>query len=275
MQLQCRDKTLDLSQPRIMGIVNVTPDSFSDGGNWLDPQRAIDHAHALIEAGAALIDIGGESTRPGSGPVSPDEEADRVVPVVEALRSSSAIISVDTRQPQVMAAALAAGADLINDIQALSADGAAELVARYQAGACLMHMQGEPRSMQVNPHYHDVVQDVIDYLSDRLASVCAQGLARDCVLLDPGIGFGKTVQQNLALLHRLPELVALNIPVLVGVSRKSMLGSLTGRAVHEREFAGIAAHLHALNSGARVFRVHHVAAMRDAICIWQAIEEAV
>ena len=190
MQLQCRDKTLDLSQPRIMGIVNVTPDSFSDGGNWLDPQRAIDHAHALIEAGAALIDIGGESTRPGSGPVSPDEEADRVVPVVEALRSSSAIISVDTRQPQVMAAALAAGADLINDIQALSADGAAELVARYQAGACLMHMQGEPRSMQVNPHYHDVVQDVIDYLSDRLASVCAQGLARDCVLLDPGIGFG-------------------------------------------------------------------------------------
>ncbi len=273
MLLQCRDKKLDLSQPRIMGIVNVTPDSFSDGGHWTDPRRAIDHALALVADGATLIDIGGESTRPGARPVSPAEEIDRVVPVVESLRGCDAILSVDTRHPAVMEAALAAGADMINDIQALAAPGAAELVARYQAGACLMHMQGAPETMQSAPRYQNVLSEVVAFLTERVAEVGTAGVRQAGLLIDPGFGFGKTVEQNLVLLRHLSVLVDTGVPVLVGMSRKSMLGRLTGREVGEREFAGIAAHLHALSSGARVFRVHHVAAMRDAICVWQAIEE--
>ncbi len=272
MLLQCRNKSLDLSRPQIMGIVNCTPDSFSDGGQWLDPERALLHAQALIQDGASMLDIGGESTRPGADPVGVDEEIRRVVPVIEGLRDSSVIVSIDTRHTEVMQAALEAGADLVNDIQALSATGAARLVAQYGAGACLMHMQGQPSTMQREPDYCHVLQDVRTYLSERVKTVCAAGINKNQLLVDPGIGFGKNLQHNLMLLKHLSEIVGDGIPLLIGVSRKSMLGALTGREVLQREYAGIAAQLFALQAGASVFRVHNVAAMRDALTVWQSIE---
>jgi len=256
-----------------MGIVNVTPDSFSDGGRLGDAQAAIWHALKLQEAGADILDVGGESTRPGAAPVPVDEEMRRVLPVIEALAARGCMVSVDTMKPEVMRAALDAGAAMVNDVMALRAPGALETVAASDAAVCLMHMQGEPQRMQQAPSYVDVVEAVRRFLQDRVAACEAAGIGRERLVVDPGFGFGKTLEHNLALLSRLDRLAELGLPVLAGLSRKSMLGALTGRSVEEREFAGVAAHLIAVARGARLVRVHNVAAMRDALAIWNAVEE--
>ncbi|WP_324778516.1 dihydropteroate synthase [Thiobacillus sedimenti] len=264
---------LSLSRPRIMGIVNVTPDSFSDGGRLPDAQAAIVHALKLREAGADILDVGGESTRAGSAAVSVAEEMRRVLPVVEALAREHCLVSVDTRKPEVMRAAFAAGAAMVNDVAALRARDALDAVAASGVAVCLMHMQGEPQHMQEAPHYVDVVAEVRDFLQERVDACLAAGIARERLVIDPGFGFGKTLQHNLALLRRFEQLAAIGLPVLAGLSRKSMLGMLTGRDVDEREFAGVAAHLIAVAKGARLLRVHNVAAMRDALAVWNAVEE--
>lgn len=257
-----------------MGIVNVTPDSFSERGGFVSTQAAIDYALKLRDAGADILDIGGESTRPGARPVPADEEIGRAMPVVEVLAREGCCVSIDTRKPEVMQAALAAGAAMVNDVTALRAEGALETVAASDAAVCLMHMLGEPQTMQQAPAYQDVVREVGAFLQARVAACEAAGMSRERLVIDPGFGFGKTVAHNLALLRRLDRLVALGVPVLAGLSRKSMLGALTGRAVDEREYAGIAAHLAAVARGAQLLRVHDVAAMRDALAIWNAVEEA-
>lgn len=257
-----------------MGIVNVTPDSFSERGGFASTQAAIGHALKLRDAGADILDVGGESTRPGATTVSADEEIGRAVPVVEALARDGCCVSIDTRKPEVMQAALAAGAAMVNDVTALRAEGALETVAASDAAVCLMHMLGEPQTMQQAPAYEDVVREVGTFLQARVAACEAAGMSRERLVIDPGFGFGKTVAHNLALLRRLDRLVALGVPVLAGLSRKSMLGALTGRVVSEREYAGIAAHLAAVARGAQLLRVHDVAAMRDALAIWNAVEEA-
>ncbi|MBS0309742.1 MAG: dihydropteroate synthase [Proteobacteria bacterium] len=262
-----------LSRPRIVGVVNVTPDSFSDGGQLHDTQAAIAHALKLSEQGADILDVGGESTRPGATMVPVDEEIGRVVPVIEALAREGCLVSVDTRKPEVMRAALAAGAGMVNDVAALRAPGAMEAVAASGAAVCLMHMQGDPQSMQQSPRYADVVDEVKQFLRARVQVCEAAGIARERLVIDPGFGFGKTLQHNLALLKHLGELAELDVPILAGLSRKSMLGTLTGRVVDEREFAGVAAHLMAVAQGARLLRVHNVMAMRDALAIWNAVEE--
>ncbi len=274
MNLHCRDKILDLCVPRIMGIVNVTPDSFSDGGNLPDARAAIAHALRLLDEGAEVIDIGGESTRPGAQPVSVDEELSRVVPVIEALRGCSAVLSVDTRHLGVMRAAIEAGADMINDVEALAAPGALELAANTGVAVCLMHMQGQPDSMQQHPVYGDVVDEVEQFLRSKVALAEQAGIASESIVIDPGFGFGKSLTHNLQLLRHLGRLKLIGKPLLAGMSRKSMLGQVTGRPVAEREYAGLAAHLYALRQGASLFRVHDVAAMRDAILVWQAIGES-
>ena len=256
-----------------MGIVNVTPDSFSDGGRLANAQAAVAHALKLREAGADILDVGGESTRPGAAPVTAEVEIGRVLPVIEALAAQGCIVSVDTMKPEVMRAALAAGAVMVNDVTALQGPGALAAVAASGAAACLMHMRGEPRTMQQAPTYGDVVDEVAAFLAGRIAACEAAGIARERLVIDPGFGFGKTLEHNLALLKRLDRLVALGVPVLAGMSRKTMLGALSGRAVGEREFAGVAAHLIAIARGARLVRVHDVAAMRDALAIWNAVEE--
>ena len=256
-----------------MGIVNVTPDSFSDGGRLGDAQAAIRHALKLQEAGADILDVGGESTRPGAAAVPADEEMRRVLPVIEALASRGCVVSVDTMKPEVMQAALDAGAAMVNDVMALRAPGALDAVAASDAAVCLMHMQGEPQSMQQSPSYADVVGEVKRFLQDRVAACEVAGIGRERLVIDPGFGFGKTLEHNLALLSHLNRLADLGLPVLAGLSRKSILGTLTGRSVDEREFAGIAAHLAAVMRGARLLRVHNVAAMRDALAIWNAVEE--
>ncbi len=274
MNLHCRDKILDLCVPRIMGIVNVTPDSFSDGGNLPDARAAIAHALRLLDEGAEVIDIGGESTRPGAQPVSVDEELSRVVPVIEALRGCSAVLSVDTRHLGVMRAAIEAGADMINDVEALAAPGALELAANTGVAVCLMHMQGQPDIMQQHPVYGDVVDEVEQFLRSKVALAEQAGIASESIVIDPGFGFGKSLTHNLQLLRHLGRLKQIGKPLLAGMSRKSMLGQVTGRPVAEREYAGLAAHLYALRQGASLFRVHDVAAMRDAILVWQAIGES-
>lgn len=256
-----------------MGIVNTTPDSFSDGGCWDDPQGAIRHALALQEAGADILDVGGESTRPGAAAVPADEEIQRVLPVIKALVGLGCVVSVDTKKPAVMRAALDAGASMVNDVMALRAPGALEAVAATHAAVCLMHIQGEPQTMQQSPRYANVVDEVKGFLADRIEACVAAGIARERLVIDPGFGFGKTLQHNLALLAHLDNLITLGLPVLAGLSRKSMLGALSGRDVDQREFAGVAAHMIALDRGARIFRVHDVAAMRDALAIWNAVEE--
>lgn len=256
-----------------MGIVNTTPDSFSDGGVCFDADAAIAHALKLAEAGADILDVGGESTRPGAQPVPLDEEMRRVLPVVKALANQGLVVSIDTRKPEVMQAAIAAGAAMVNDVGALRMTGALEIVAASDAAVCLMHMRGEPRSMQQAPEYADVVGEVRDFLQARAASCEAAGIARERLVVDPGFGFGKTLEHNLMLLKHLYRLVELGLPVLVGMSRKSMLGALSGRDVDAREFAGVAAHLVAVAQGARILRVHDVAAMRDALAVWNALEE--
>ena len=256
-----------------MGIVNVTPDSFSDGGRLDDAQAAIRHGFKLQEEGADILDVGGESTRPGAAAVPAAEEIRRVLPVIEALAGRGCVVSVDTMKPVVMRAALDAGAAMVNDVMALRAPGALEAVAASGAAVCLMHMLGEPQSMQQAPCYTDVVEDVKRFLLGRVQACDAAGIGRERMVIDPGFGFGKTLEHNLALLSHLNRLAELDLPVLAGLSRKSMLGTLTGRSVGEREFAGVAAHLAAVARGARLLRVHNVAAMRDALAIWNAVEE--
>jgi dihydropteroate synthase len=254
----------------VMGVVNVTPDSFSDGGLYIDAAAAIDHALQLQAEGAAILDIGGESTRPGAQPVGARAELDRVLPVIEGLhdRGVSAQISIDTSKAAVAAAALDAGATLVNDVTALRGDPAmAGLVAARGVQCCLMHMLGEPRTMQNDPHYEDVVSDVKAFLEERMAFAVSCGVTEERILLDPGIGFGKTPEHNLQLLARVDELVALGRPVVIGTSRKSFLGRITGRSVDDRLAATIATNVLAYERGARVFRVHDVAPVRDALVI--------
>jgi dihydropteroate synthase len=254
--------------PVVMGIVNVTPDSFSDGGLTLDPGAAIAHGRALIQQGAQILDIGGESTRPGAQPVSEREELRRVVPVLEGLRDAGARLSIDTSKAAVAAAALDAGASLVNDVTALRGDPEmAALVAERGCGVCLMHMLGEPRTMQRDPRYGDVVDDVKAFLAARLAFALERGIAEERVWLDPGIGFGKTIDHNLTLLARLRELVELGRPIVVGTSRKGFLGAITGRAAGERVPGTIATNVLALAGGASVFRVHDVAQAHDALAV--------
>lgn len=273
MQLMCGEIALDLSHPRIMGIVNVTPDSFSDGGRHDNLVAAVAHAKALIAAGADIIDVGGESTRPQAMPVSVEEELDRVIPVVTALCDCGAVLSVDTRNPEVMQAAIQAGAHMINDVQALQAPGAVAAIAKTNVAVCIMHMRGQPTNMQAQASYDDVVKTVYDFLQQRIAVLLTAGISHERIVIDPGYGFGKQLQHNLQLLKHLSAFTHLGLPILVGMSRKAMLGALTGRAVHEREAAGLAAHLYAISQGANILRVHDVAACRDALTVWQAVEE--
>jgi dihydropteroate synthase len=264
---------LSLLKPLVMGIVNTTADSFSDGGRCLDARSAIQHALQLRDEGADILDVGGESTRPGAAIVPVEEEIRRVVPVIEALARHGCVVSVDTKKPEVMWAALDVGAVMVNDVMALQAPGALEAVAASDAAVCLVHMQGDPQTMQQAPSYANVVEDVLCFLQGRVQSCEAAGIMRARLLVDPGFGFGKTLQHNLDILKHLDRLLELGVPVLAGMSRKSMLGQLTGRGIDQREFAGVAAHLIAVARGARVLRVHHVAAMRDALAIWNAVEE--
>ena len=275
-QLNCAGRPLLLDRARIAGIVNVTPDSFSDGGQHADAESAIAHGLRLIEEGADLLDIGGESTRPGAESVSLADELQRVVPVIAGLATRCGVpLMVDTRKPEVMRAAVAAGAGLINDVCALREPGALDAAAALGVPVCLMHMQGEPRSMQQAPHYADVIEDVHRFLTERLLSCELAGIARGRVLVDPGFGFGKTLEHNLVLLHSLQRFHGLGAGLLVGLSRKSMIGALTGqRAPTQRVIGSVAAALLAAQRGARILRVHDVAATREALAVWQAVETA-
>lgn len=258
-------------RPLVMGIVNVTPDSFSDGGLCASTERALAHAVRLIEEGADWLDIGGESTRPGSAPVDVEEELRRIIPVVEALASLNISVSVDTSKPEVIRAAITAGAAMINDVNALRAPGALRAVSDGGVAACLMHMQGEPRSMQINPQYDDVVEEVKDFLRHRLEAAEAAGIPRNQLIIDPGFGFGKNQNHNIELLRHLNGFLDLRVPVMVGLSRKSMLGKITGNEVNDRVYASVAAALLAVAKGARIVRVHDVKATRDALAVYNAV----
>ena len=255
-----------------MGVVNITPDSFSDGGKFLDPKAAVAHGRRLIEEGADILDIGGESSRPGARAVAEQEELDRLVPVLRGLKDVP--VSVDTRRPSVMRAALAEGASMINDIEALQAPGALEAVAASDCAVCLMHKKGDPATMQQDPLYEDVVVEVKGFLHERLKTCESKGINRDRIAIDPGFGFGKTVAHNLTLLKALPEIAALGLPVVAGWSRKSTLGAITGRPVGERLAASLAAALLAAQHGAKILRVHDVKETRDALAVWQALQGA-
>ncbi|MEF8792254.1 dihydropteroate synthase [Thiohalorhabdus sp.] len=269
------ERTLELDQPRIMGILNVTPDSFSDGGRFFDREAAAAHAQELVAAGADILDVGGESTRPGAVEVPLQEELDRVIPVIEAVSELGVPISVDTRKAAVMRAAAAAGAAMINDVSALEHDPEAEAtVAELGMPVCLMHMQGTPETMQDNPRYRDVVAEVRTYLAERARQCAAAGIDPANLLLDPGIGFGKTVAHNLALLHHLENLADLNYPLVVGTSRKSLAGKLLNREVEQRVFGDAAVIGWLVSHGADVVRVHDVAAARDVVRMTQALATA-
>ena len=253
-----------------MGVVNVTPDSFSDGGRFEDAESALAHAHRLIEDGADILDVGGESSRPGAAPVTEDEELRRIMPVVRQLRDFP--VSVDTRRPAVMRAALDFGASMINDIEALAAPGALETVAKGDCAVCLMHKKGEPATMQREPHYDDVVREVQAFLQERVALAERGGIARERITVDPGFGFGKTAGHNLTLLKQLDQLS--DLPIVAGLSRKSTLGKLTGRPVEERLAGSLAMALVALQNGASILRVHDVRETRDVMAVWQALRAA-
>ena len=270
--LRCGRYRLPLTRPLVMGVVNVTPDSFSDGGACFDAAIAVERARQLVADGADIIDIGGESTRPGAQPVSGSEELRRILPVLASLRTLGVPISVDTSKPEVMSTALASGADIINDINAFRSAGALETVAGSSAALCIMHMQGEPRTMQAAPHYEDVVREVMGFLRQRALAANELGVANDRIVIDPGFGFGKTLEHNLTLLCHLDQLVGLGWPVLVGLSRKSMLGTITGREVGDRIHASVAAALLAVVNGARIVRVHDVRATRDALAVFEALD---
>ena len=262
---------IDLSRPRVMGIVNVTPDSFSDGGAFADAESAIAHCRRLVAEGADILDIGGESTRPGAPSVSSAQELARVLPVIRAAITLGVPVSVDTSRAEVMQAALNEGADIVNDVRALRVPGALAAVAAHpRAGICLMHMQGEPATMQAGPHYDDVLAEVAAFLAERQAIAEAAGIGADRILFDPGYGFGKTLDHNLTLFRRQGELCALGRPLLVGWSRKGTLGQVTGRPAGERMVPSVAAALAAVAHGARVVRVHDVADTVDALKVWNA-----
>ncbi len=265
---------INLSTPRVMGIVNLTPDSFSDGGAHSGRMAGLAHCEQLVAQGADMLDLGGESTRPGAPEVGVDEELERVMPVLDGALKLGVPISVDTRKPEVMRAVLAAGADIINDVNALRSPGALDAVAAHPScGVCLMHMHGTPETMQQQPAYADVIDEVVAFLRERVAALTGAGVAAERVVVDPGIGFGKTVEHNLALLRRQRELLAIGRPLLLGWSRKSTLGAVTGRTVGERGAASIAAALVAVQRGARIVRVHDVAATVDVLKVWLATDE--
>lgn len=270
--LKCGRFDLDLARPRIMAIINTTPDSFTGDGLGADLDAALRRCELAVAAGAHILDVGGESTRPGSDSVSEQEELDRVIPLVERLAEWPVPVSVDTVKPAVMRASLAAGASLINDINGFRAPGAIEAVAASDAALCVMHMQGDPKSMQAAPAYDDVVEEVLRFLAEQVGLLESRGVAMNRILYDPGFGFGKTLEHNLALMRALDRFVATGFPVLIGVSRKSMLGTITGRPVGERVTASAAAALIAIERGARVVRVHDVEATRDAIAVWEAVQ---
>ena len=270
--LACGKYRLSLERPLVMGIVNVTPDSFSDGGRHFDTVRAVAHGRQLLQEGADILDIGGESSRPGAQAVSAEEELRRVLPVIEALAADGIPVSVDTVKPEVMRRAVAAGAAIINDIAALRAPGALAAAAESGAAVCLMHMQGEPGTMQADPRYGDVVAEVHDFLAQRVAAAQAAGMPAERIIVDPGFGFGKRLAHNLALLRQLDRFCDLGACVLAGLSRKSMLGEITGRKVSLRDTASVAAALLAARNGARILRVHDVAATKDALAVWTAVD---
>jgi dihydropteroate synthase len=275
MILDCAGKPLDLSVPRVMGILNVTPDSFSDGGHYIAPAVAVARARQMVAEGAAVIDVGGESTRPGAAAVDADEEIARVVPVIAALAAELPVpISVDTSKPAVMQAAVAAGAGLINDVCALQQPGALAAAAELQVPVCLMHMQGEPRTMQQAPHYADVVGEVREFLARRVAACVAAGIARERILLDPGFGFGKTLAHNLSLLKHLRELHGLGLPLLAGMSRKSMIGAVLDAPLEERLYGSLAVATLSAWLGAAIVRVHDVKATVDVLRMVAAVQAA-
>ncbi|MGQ3824918.1 dihydropteroate synthase [Pseudomonas alliivorans] len=274
-RLPCGNRVLDLAHTHVMGILNATPDSFSDGGRYSRLDAALRHAEAMVEAGATLIDVGGESTRPGARPVSPEEEVQRVAPVVELIaRELDVIISVDTSTPQVIVESARLGAGLINDVRSLRRPGALEAAAATGLPVCLMHMLGEPGDMQDNPHYQDLVGEVSAFLVDRMERCEVAGIPRGRIILDPGFGFAKTLEHNLSLFKHMEALHALGRPLLVGVSRKSMIGAVLGRPVDERLIGGLALAALAMTKGARILRVHDVAETADVVRMIAAVETA-
>mgnify|MGYP003434662313 FL=1 len=276
-QLDCAGRILKFDRPQVMGIVNITPDSFSDGGAHDTLEAAVAHASKLVEEGADLLDIGGESTRPGAQDVSVEEELRRVIPVIERLSKQVTLpISIDTSKPEVMRAAVAAGAGMINDVHALRREGALDAAAALGVPVVLMHMQGEPRSMQQAPDYDDVVGDVHRFLTERIFAAEMSGIAKKNLVIDPGFGFGKDMQHNLALLAQLDRFTDLGVPVLAGLSRKRSIGEITGRDEPARRvFGSVAAHLIAVQRGASIVRVHDVAATVDALKVWNAVAAVV
>ena len=269
---QCRDRSIDLSSPKIMGIVNVTPDSFSDGGKYYSSVQAIEHGLQLAEEGADILDIGGESTRSGADEVSVHSELERVIPVIEALSARGLVVSVDTSKPEVMTAAAQVGAQIINDVYALRREGALEAAEKSGCGVCLMHMQGEPRTMQKNPVYNDLMAEVKSFLAERAQALRDLGVPAERIVLDPGFGFGKTVSQNFGLLAKTEDFLSLGYPLLYGMSRKSSLGAVTGVAkAEERLISSVTAHLLAVERGASIVRVHDVKQMKEALTVYNAM----
>ena len=270
----CGKFALSLRRPLIMGVVNITPDSFSDGGDYFDSARAVARAEQLVSEGADILDLGGESSRPGSKPVSLEEERRRVMPVLAGIVGLGVPVSIDTTKPELMREALNSGASMINDISALRQPGAIDTIAASDAAVCLMHMQGRPESMQRMPVYTDVVSEVSDFLCERSRCLLDRGVDAARIVLDPGFGFGKTIDHNLELLRELPRIVSLGFPVLVGLSRKSLLGRMTGQAdANSRLGSSVAAALVAVSNGASIVRAHDVAETRDALLVWQAVEK--
>src|SRR6266852_1997706 len=272
--LDCGERQLTLTRTVVMGILNVTPDSFSDGGVFLSRDRALQHAVKMVAEGAGIIDIGGESTRPGAQPVSVQEELDRVMPVIEAVRDAAdVLISIDTSKPEVMRAAVAGGADMINDVLALRAPGALQTVAELNVPVCLMHIQGEPRTMQKNPQYADVVSEVRDFLQARMQACVAAGMSPQKLVIDPGFGFGKNLDHNLQLLRNLKGFTTLGAPLLVGLSRKTMIGATLNLPVDGRLYASVALALIAAQNGAQIIRVHDVRATYEALRMQEIVME--
>lgn len=271
---QKKDRLLDLSRPQIMGILNFTPDSFSDSGQFFTLDKALFHVERMLNEGADIIDIGGESTRPNAENVTLEQELERVVPLVEAVRKRfDCLISVDSSKAEVFRQSAAVGADILNDIRALTELNALDVAVELGLPVCLMHMQGNPQSMQQNPEYDDVLEEVADFLNQRIVECLIAGIPKEHIILDPGFGFGKTVQHNFTLLKHLKAFVDSGFPVLVGLSRKSMLGAVTGKSVEQRVAASVAAALLAVQNGAKIIRVHDVAETADMLKVWQAVEK--